>query len=114
MGAAASGAKVILAEENGYLGGCATAGLVAPFMTCYDLLGEKQIIRGVFDDLVRRLVAENGACYINKVQNIIDNKNRISGKMSMYEMPEYTSYEIDEPDDFIIIEKLMERHLFNK
>ena len=32
----------------------------------------------------------------------------------MYEMPEYTSYEIDEPDDFIIIEKLMERHLFNK
>lgn len=57
---------------------------------------------------------ENGACYINKVQNIIDNKNRISGKMSMYEMPEYTSYEIDEPDDFIIIEKLMERHLFNK
>ncbi|MBQ3014450.1 MAG: FAD-dependent oxidoreductase [Clostridia bacterium] len=61
MGAAASGAKVILAEENGYLGGCATAGLVAPFMTCYDRLGEKQIIRGVFDDLVRRLVAENGA-----------------------------------------------------
>lgn len=54
---------------------------------------------------------ENGACYINKVENILKYKNRISGKMSMYEMPEYTSYEIDEPDDFIIIEKLMERHI---
>lgn len=61
MGAARNGAKVILAEENGYLGGCATAGLVSPFMTCYDRLGEKQIIRGVFDELVRRLVEENGA-----------------------------------------------------
>ena len=53
---------------------------------------------------------ENGACYINSVENIIKDKNRISGKMSMYEMPEYTSYEIDEPDDFIIIEKLLEQH----
>lgn len=61
MGAARNGAKVILAEENGYLGGCATAGLVAPFMTCYDRVGEKQIIRGVFDDLIRRLVQEGGA-----------------------------------------------------
>ena len=61
MGAANGGASVILAEENGYLGGCATAGLVAPFMTCYDRKGETQIIRGVFDDLVRRLVSEGGA-----------------------------------------------------
>ena len=61
MGAAKNGAKVILAEENGFLGGCATAGLVAPFMTCYDRMGENQIIRGAFDELVRRLVAEGGA-----------------------------------------------------
>ena len=61
MGAAKQGAKVILAEENGYLGGCATACLVSPFMTCYDRVGEKQIIRGVFDELVRRLVAEGAA-----------------------------------------------------
>ena len=59
--ASRNGAKVILAEENGYLGGCATAGLVAPFMTCFDRIGEKQIIRGVFDDLVRRLVNDGGA-----------------------------------------------------
>lgn len=61
VAAARNGAKVILAEENGYMGGCATAGLVAPFMTCFDRMGEKQIIRGVFDDLVRRLVNEDGA-----------------------------------------------------
>ena len=61
IGAAKTGAKVILAEENGFLGGCATAGLVAPFMTCYNRMGENQIIRGVFDELVRRLVLEDGA-----------------------------------------------------
>ena len=53
---------------------------------------------------------ENGACYINSVKNILENKNRLFGKISIYEMPEYTSVEIDEPDDFIIIEKLMEKH----
>lgn len=56
---------------------------------------------------------ENGACYINSVENIKREKNRISGKKTLYEMPEYTSYEIDEPDDFIIIEKLMEKHILN-
>ena len=61
ISAARAGAKVILAEENGYLGGCATASLVAPFMTCYDRMGKEQIIRGIFDELVRRLVKENGA-----------------------------------------------------
>ena len=53
---------------------------------------------------------ENGACYINKVSNIIKDKNRLSGKISIYEMPEYTATEIDEPDDFLLIEKLMEKH----
>jgi len=54
---------------------------------------------------------ENGACYINSVENILREKNRICGKMCLYEMPEYTSYEIDEPDDFIIIEQLMKKHI---
>ena len=53
---------------------------------------------------------ENGACYINSVKNILEHKNRISGRKTLYEMPEYTAFEIDEPDDFIIIERLMERH----
>lgn len=56
---------------------------------------------------------ENGACYINFVKNILADKNRISGRKSLYEMPEYTSYEIDEPDDFLIIEELMKRYQYS-
>ena len=56
------------------------------------------------------LMMENGACYINSVGNIIKDENRLSGKISVYEMPEYTAVEIDEPDDFLLIEKLMEKH----
>ena len=61
VAAARQGAKVILAEENSYLGGTATAGLVAPFMTSYNTAGDKQIICGVFAELVDRLVEINGA-----------------------------------------------------
>lgn len=53
------------------------------------------------------LVAENGACYINSVQNILHNKCRLSGKITFYELPSYTSYEIDEETDWIIVETLM-------
>lgn len=53
---------------------------------------------------------ENGACYINSIANILKYENRLSGKISVYEMPEYTAVEIDEPDDFLVLEKLMEKH----
>lgn len=56
------------------------------------------------------IIQENGACYINSVKNIKRDKNRMSGKIAVYEMPEYTAYEIDEPDDFLIIENLMKKH----
>ena len=61
VSAARSGAKTILIESGGFLGGTATKGLVGPFMTCYDSKGEKQIIKGLFLELVDRLIAENGA-----------------------------------------------------
>lgn len=54
---------------------------------------------------------ENGAFYINTVKNILDSQNRLSGKIGIYEMPEYTATEIDEPDDWIILENLMYRHI---
>ena len=56
------------------------------------------------------LMMENGACYMNSVKNILQHQNRLSGKISVYEMPEYTAVEIDEPDDFFLIEKLMEKY----
>ena len=54
---------------------------------------------------------ENGACYISKVGNILESKNRLSGKIATFVMPEYTAVEIDEADDFLIIEKLMRKNI---
>ncbi len=50
---------------------------------------------------------ENGAFYINKVSSIIRNKNRLSGVIEIYEMPEYTALELDEPEDWDIGEIIM-------
>lgn len=55
------------------------------------------------------IIAENGACYINTVENILKEKCRISGKIISYEMPTETAYEIDEESDWKIIEELMKK-----
>lgn len=57
------------------------------------------------------MLMENGAFYINTVRNIIASGNRLSGKIGIYEMPEYSALEIDEPDDWMLMEKLMRKHL---
>ncbi len=56
---------------------------------------------------------ENGAFYINSVSNILNFQNRLCGKIGIYIMPEYTAAEIDEPDDWIILESLMKRHVLS-
>jgi N-acylneuraminate cytidylyltransferase len=53
---------------------------------------------------------ENGAFYINTVGNIKQTRNRLSGRIGVYETPDYTGVEIDEPDDWIIVENLMEKY----
>ena len=55
------------------------------------------------------IIAENGACYINSVGNILKEKCRISGKIITYEMPAQTAYEIDEESDWLIVEELMKK-----
>lgn len=57
------------------------------------------------------MLMENGAFYINTVENILTKGNRLGGKVGIYEMPEYTAAEIDEPDDWIVLENLMKRHV---
>ena len=52
---------------------------------------------------------ENGAFYISSVANIRKTKNRISGAIGVYQMPEYTYTEIDEHEDWIVAESLMKR-----
>lgn len=56
------------------------------------------------------MLMENGAFYINTVKNIFANGNRLGGNIGIYEMPEYTATEIDEPDDWMILEKLMRKY----
>lgn len=52
---------------------------------------------------------ENGAFYINKVSNVLRDKNRLSGNITIYEMPEYTGLELDEPFDWEIGEFIMSK-----
>ena len=60
------------------------------------------------------LLMENGAFYINTVENIYKYKNRLSGNIHPYVMPEYTAIEADEEDDWLIIEQLMYKYIINK
>ena len=60
------GANTILVDSGGVLGGTATKGLVGPFMTSYDRKGETRIIRGFYEELVDRLVAEGSAIHPSK------------------------------------------------
>ena len=57
---------------------------------------------------------ENGAFYISSVSDIKETGNRISGKIGIYQMPEYTCTEIDEIEDWIVAESLMKRFILNK
>ena len=52
---------------------------------------------------------ENGAFYISSVLDIKKTKNRISGDIATYKMPEFTYTEIDEPEDWIVAESLMKK-----
>ncbi len=53
---------------------------------------------------------ENGAFYITSKAALLQSKNRVSGNIKAYEMCEDSAYEIDEPNDWIIIEELMQKN----
>lgn len=60
------------------------------------------------------MLMENGAFYISTVGSIIKSGNRLSGRIGLYEMPAYTALEIDEPDDWRLMEDLMRCHVLSK
>lgn len=60
------------------------------------------------------MLMENGAFYINTVRNILKTRNRLSGKIGIYEMPEYSATEIDEPDDWLVLENIMQKYVLSK
>lgn len=55
LAAARNGASVLVVEQNGYLGGSLTGCGVGPMMTFH--AGEKQVIRGIMQELVEALTA---------------------------------------------------------
>ncbi len=57
---------------------------------------------------------ENGAAYLNRVGNILKDKNRLSAKVGIYEMPFYTDIELDEEDDWEIAEKAMKKYILGQ
>lgn len=50
---------------------------------------------------------ENGAFYISSRKNILKSNCRVSGKISFWEMNSKTIFEVDEPQDWQIIEKFL-------
>ena len=68
IAAARQGVRVILVEQGAFCGGMATRGLVGPFMTCYDAKGETMIIRGLFEEIVDRMVARGFAIHPSQVR----------------------------------------------
>lgn len=59
------------------------------------------------------LLIENGAFFITSRQALLDSKCRISGRIGLYEMPNYTGYEIDDETDWIIAEEIFRRRILN-
>ena len=69
VAAARNGAQPLVFEAHGCIGGMGTSGMVSPFMTSYDAPCENMIIRGVFEELVNRMVEIGGAVDPKDVRN---------------------------------------------
>jgi N-acylneuraminate cytidylyltransferase len=62
---------------------------------------------------VKGELMENGSFYITSVGSLKKFKNRLSGKISIYEMPEYTAIDIDDEDDWLVAEMLMKKYVLS-
>ena len=58
-------------------------------------------------------IMENGAFYFTSRNVLLDKKCRLGGKMGVYKMPDETSLEIDEPNDWVVIEHLLKKRSLN-
>jgi phytoene dehydrogenase-like protein len=59
LAAARSGARTLLVERYGFLGGTATAAMVGPWMTFHS--GAERIVGGIAQEIVERLVSMGGS-----------------------------------------------------
>ncbi|HUV06724.1 MAG TPA: FAD-dependent oxidoreductase [Spirochaetia bacterium] len=77
VASARHGASTVLIEQYNCVGGMATVGLVGPFMTSYDTEGKEQIVKGVFEELVQRMVKAGGAIHPSEVPAGVDHSSFI-------------------------------------
>lgn len=54
----------------------------------------------------KKTYRENGAIYITSKDNLLKHKNRLNGRVGIFEMPSLLSYEIDSPDDLDFLRKI--------
>lgn len=54
---------------------------------------------------------ENGAFYITSRNGLLESRNRISGSIAAVPMSEDSYFEIDEPEDWVIVESLLKRQI---
>src|ERR1700751_1231609 len=59
IAAARHGAKTLLVERYGFLGGTATAAMVGPWMTFHS--GKERIVGGIAQEIVERLMRRGGS-----------------------------------------------------
>jgi ribulose 1,5-bisphosphate synthetase/thiazole synthase len=71
IAASRNGAKTLIVDQNGYFGGSLTAMGVGPMMTFF--AGEKQVIKGIGQEIVDRLVAQHFS-----PGHVLDSTNYIS------------------------------------
>ncbi len=58
-------------------------------------------------------LVENGAYYITSREFLLSSGCRLSGRIKAYEMPGDTYYEIDEPEDWTIVENLLKKKIID-
>jgi len=58
-------------------------------------------------DIKNKEFIENGSFYIFKRKNFLKTKNRLHGKITYFEMPKESIFELDEKEDLKIIKKLI-------
>lgn len=56
---------------------------------------------------MKKTFRENGAIYIISKNNLLKYKNRLCKKVGLYVMPGRRSFEIDEPQDFKLLNKIL-------
>lgn len=58
-------------------------------------------------DILNKSYQETGALYVSKVQDILNTKNRLNGRIGFYVLKEYQNLDIDTIEDFIEAENIL-------